>query len=327
MKRVIGLGNALVDVLTEIDDDKILENFSLPKGSMQLVDADFSNKVLSETSHLKQIHASGGSAANTIHGLASLGVPVSFIGKVGKDEMGDFFHNDLKNHGINPKLIRTNKETGRAVAFITKDAERTFATYLGAAVELTADDITDALLEDYDYLHIEGYLVQNQKLLEHALKRAKALGLNVSLDLASYNVVEDNLDFLKEMVNTYVDILFANEEEARAFTGHEDPEKSLTVIADMVDIAVVKIGKEGSLIKKGKEFYRIATDKVESIDTTGAGDLYASGFLYGLAGNLNLSACGNIGSLLASNVIQVMGAKIDSDKWNEILDKKSEFER
>ena len=327
MKRVIGLGNALVDVLTEIEDEKILEDFALPKGSMQLVDADFSNRVLRETSHLKQTHASGGSAANTIHGLASLGVPVSFIGKVGKDEMGDFFHNDLKNHGINPKLIRTDKETGRAVAFITKDAERTFATYLGAAVELSADDITDALLKDYDYLHIEGYLVQNQKLLEHALKRAKALGLKVSLDLASYNVVEDNLDFLKEMVKAYVDILFANEEEAKAFTGYDDPEKSLNLIADIVDVAVVKIGKEGSLVKNEQEFYRIATDKVDSIDTTGAGDLYASGFLYGLASNLKLSSCGNIGSLLASKVIQGMGAKINSDKWDEILNKKKEFER
>jgi len=326
MKRVIGLGNALVDILTEVDDENLLKKFSLPKGSMQLVDADFSNKVLKETSHLKQTYASGGSAANTIHGLAGLGVDSSFIGKVGNDQMGDFFNTDLKKSNISPNLIRSKNATGRAIAFITNDAERTFATHLGAAVELAAKDITETTFSEYDYLHIEGYLVQNHELLEHALKLAKNLGMQVSLDLASYNVVEDNLNFLKKMVSNYVDVLFANEEEASAFTGNEDPAKALDILAELVDIAIVKVGKEGSMVKKGDSIYPITTDQVKSIDTTGAGDLYASGFLYGLVKNLSIPVCGKIGSLLASQVIQEMGAKIKPEKWKEILEKKSKIE-
>lgn len=326
MKKVIGLGNALVDVLTEMNDNNLLEHFSLPKGSMQLVDADFSNKVLKETAHLKQTHASGGSAANTIHGLAKLGVPVSFIGKVGKDEMGDFFHNDLKNNQIKPFLVRSNNETGRAIALISEDAERTFATYLGAAVELSPDDILEDAFNDSHYLHVEGYLVQNHELLEHSVKLAKGKGLKISLDLASYNVVEDNLEFLQSIVEKYVDIVFANEEEAKAFTGYEDPRKALDVLAGFTEIAVVKVGKEGSMVYHQGEYFKIETDKVNSIDTTGAGDLYASGFLYGLVNGLDMAMCGKIGSLLASKVIQVTGAKIHPDEWSTILEKKKAIE-
>lgn len=327
MKKVIGLGNALVDILTEINDNSLLEKFSLPKGSMQLVDAEFSKKVLEETKHLKQTHASGGSSANTIHGLAGLGVPVSFVGKVGNDEMGDFFHDDLTNNNIEPNLIRTDKATGRAIAFISEDAERTFATHLGAAIDLSSEDIDKSMFRDYDYLHIEGYLVQNHDLLEHALKVAKDAGLKISLDLASYNVVEDNIDFLKTMVTNYVDILFANEEEAKAYTGYDDPQKALDEIAGFVDIAVVKVGKEGSMIRHNDDLYKIDTEKVKSIDTTGAGDLYASGFLYGLARDLPLQSCGNIGSLLASEVIRDMGAKIKPEKWKDILKRKKAIEQ
>ncbi|VAW30374.1 Ribokinase [hydrothermal vent metagenome] len=174
--------------------------------------------------------------------------------------------------------------------------------------------------EGYDILHVEGYLVQNHELLETILKLAKAAGLRVSLDLASYNVVEDNLDFLHDMVRNYVDIVFANEEEAKAFTGKE-PEEALNDIAAITDIAIVKVGSKGSMVKQGETTTFVSPIKARSVDTTGAGDLYASGFLYGLANGLDFEKAGYIGSLLSGTVIEVVGAKFGEDKWQEILKK------
>lgn len=317
MTKILGMGNALVDIMTKLDHDGILDKFSLPKGSMQLIDIDKSDKLLSESKHLEKQLTSGGSAANTIHGLAKLGIETAFMGKVGKDEFGEFFHNDLKNSKINPVLFFSKSHSGRVVALISNDSERTFATHLGAAIELSADDLKSELFKGYNYFHIEGFLVQNHELLHKAVQLAKENNLMVSLDLASYNVVEDNLEFLKTILIKYVDILFANEDEARAFTGKE-PEEALEILSELCEIAVVKTGSKGSLIKKGNEKHKIDVIKVESFDTTGAGDLYASGFLFGLSKNYPLKKCGKIGTILAGKVIEILGAKMDDKKWEEV---------
>lgn len=317
MTKILGMGNALVDIMTKLDHDGILDKFSLPKGSMQLVDIDKSDKLLSESKHLEKQLTSGGSAANTIHGLAKLGIETAFMGKVGKDEFGEFFHNDLKNSKIIPVLFFSKSHSGRVVALISKDSERTFATHLGAAIELSADDLKSELFNGYNYFHIEGFLVQNHELLHKSVQLAKDNNLMVSLDLASYNVVEDNLEFLKTILIKYVDIVFANEDEARAFTGKE-PEEALEILSELCEIAVVKTGSRGSLIKKGKEKHKIDVIKVESFDTTGAGDLYASGFLFGLSKNYSLKKCGKIGTILAGKVIEILGAKMDDKKWEEV---------
>jgi len=321
MKKILGLGNALVDIITEVDDEVLLKEFNLPKGSMTLVDEKFSKEIFSKTEKLNKTKASGGSAANTIHGLAKLGSPVSFVGKVGSDELGDFFYNDMKENNIIPLMIKGKTDTGKAQAFITRDAERTFATYLGAAVEMTAKDIEEKLFDEHDLVYVEGYLVQNHELLEHTLKLAKAKGLEVALDLASYNVVEDNLDFLRKMVSNYVDIVFANEEEAQAYTGESDPEKALLKLATETKIAVVKVGKKGSLIRHENQTFTIKINPEKGIDTTGAGDLYAAGFLHGYIQNLPVTVCGELGSLLAGNVIKVIGAKIEQKNWADIKTK------
>ena len=324
MPEILGMGNALVDIMTLLDNENTLQTFSLPKGSMQLVDKKTAALVARGTSHLKQSLASGGSAANTIHGLARLGAETGFIGTIGKDEFGDFFHQDMLNSGIHPHLIRMEEESGRAVALVTPDAERTFATFLGAAVMLSAEHLDPALFQGYQYFHIEGYLVQNHALIRTSLEMAKAAGLRVSLDLASFNVVEANLDFLREIAEKYVDILFANEEEARAFTG-KGPEKALEEIAGLCDTAVVKVGKDGSLVKREGILYRIEPFKADSRDTTGAGDLYASGFLFGLLRGYGIPECGRLGSLLAARVIEVVGAKMDAERWAQIHAKVQEI--
>jgi len=316
--KVLGLGNALVDIMTQLTDESLLQEFNLPKGSMQLVDKTKSNQVIQGTQHLKTSLAAGGSAANTINGLAKLGASCGFIGKIGKDEMGTFFSNDMKNSGIIPMLIPSETESGKAVALVSPDSERTFATFLGAAVELSDADLKADDFSGYHYLHIEGYLVQNHALIERALQLAKEAGLKVSLDLASYNVVEDNLAFLQEMSRKYVDILFANEDEARAFTGESDPEKALDKIAETVDLAVVKVGAKGSFVKQNNNKYQVGVIEATSRDTTGAGDLYAGGFLFGLVNNLSLDKAGELGALLSGNVIEVIGAKMDEARWDKI---------
>jgi sugar/nucleoside kinase (ribokinase family) len=200
---------------------------------------------------------------------------------------------------------------------VETDGERTFATYLGAASELHPDDITAERLEGFDIFFIEGYLVYNHSLIMAAASAAKSAGLTIALDLASYNVVEANRDILNELVKTYVDIVFANEEEAVAFTGLQ-PLEAVESLAGLCDIAIVKIGKEGAYIQQG--FSRIlvpaAGDLV--VDTTGAGDFFAAGFLAGLAKGYNLEKSGKLGALLASRVIRVPGAKLDESEWTEI---------
>ncbi len=317
MNKILGIGNALVDVMTFINDDIILESFGLPKGSMQLVDEAKSKLVKSETVNFNRSLASGGSAANTIHGLAMLDVETGFIGSIGQDELGDFFENDMRSAGINTMLIRRSSVTGTAVALISPDSERTFATHLGAAVELGASDLNPEFFEGYDILYLEGYLIFNKPLVEQACKIAKEKNMKIALDLASYNVVEAMLPAFREIIEKYVDIIFANEEEAKAFTGMM-PEEALKSIASICDVAVIKVGSEGSWIKRGEEVLKIGTIKVNPVDTTGAGDLYAAGFLYGYSKNFDLEKCGILGSHMAGKVIEIVGARMDEQKWQEI---------
>lgn len=320
MTKVLGIGNALVDLLIRLQNDDLLTELNLPKGSMTLVDEVTKDKISQLSSALKKEMASGGSAANTIHGLARLGIDTAFIGKIGQDEIGSFFMNDLLKSGIEPLLHQSGSASGLASAMISPDGERTFGTYLGAAVELSAKDLKPEQFTGFSILHVEGYLVQNHELLQCIMEYASKAGLLISLDLASYNVVEANLDFLKKISKKYVDLIFANEEEAKSFTGKE-PSAALDELALISKIAVVKIGKKGSLVKSGDFVFEIKPEPSKAIDTTGAGDLYASGFIYGIIKGLPLDKAGTIGTLLASAVIENVGAKIPESEWIELVDK------
>lgn len=317
MKKILGMGNALTDILLQIENDEILLSLNLPKGGMQLVDTERSLEISHAVRDLKRVMATGGSASNTINGITRLGLEAGFVGKIGKDDIGLFFTNDSKFNGVEPHLLASETPSGRCIVLVSPDSERTLCTYLGAACELAASDLSPAMFSGYDIFHIEGYLVQNHDLIRTAVQMAKQVGLKVSIDLASYNVVEENLDFLHEIVSEYVDIVFANEEEARAFTGLE-PEEALHLIATKCSIAVVKIGKAGSYIKSGNKMHRVQSKPANCIDTTGAGDLYAAGFLFGLANNYSLEICGKIGSLVSGNVVEVLGAKMTDEVWESI---------
>lgn len=318
MSKILTMGNALVDVMTILESDETLKNLNLPKGSMQLVNLETSTNILKHTTNLKKSLACGGSSANTARSLAMLGVETTYIGKIGRDETGKFFKKDTINTGVNPLLFESETPTGTAIAMVSKDSERTFATYLGAAAELKPDDFADEIFTGYSILHIEGYLVFNHELIEKVVKTAKKCGVMVSLDMASFNVVEANLDFLKHLVQNYVDILFANEEEAKSFTSLE-PREALDEIAKSCKIAIVKIGKNGSLIKSGDFFYHESAIDSNVIDTTGAGDNYAAGFLYGYINGWSLDKCAKAGSILAGQVIEVIGTSMNEEKWNKII--------
>jgi sugar/nucleoside kinase (ribokinase family) len=317
MAKLLGMGNALVDIMTQLDKDDYLPVFGLPKGSMTLVDAIKSRSVYDGTGHLQRTIRSGGSAANTIHGAARLGVPSAFMGKIGRDELGEVFVKDLISSNITPSLLYSETESGRAIALVSPDTERTFATFLGAADELTENDMEEHLFEGFQYFHIEGYLVQNQKLLKKSLEIARSKGMRVSIDMASYNVVDANKEFLQYIVKEYVDIVFANEEEAKVFTGRE-PSEAVEIIGKSCEVAVVKIGRNGSLVNQQNKTHQVGIIPAHSIDTTGAGDLYASGFLYGTINNQPVEKCGRIGAILAGKVIEVVGPKIADSDWQEV---------
>ena len=311
MDKIIGMGNALVDVLVRIDDDSLLEKLHLPKGSMQLIQEDTLSEIRKYTSGMKIHRSTGGSAGNTVCALAALGANPGFIGKVGQDETGTFFGDTLRQRGVNALLATCDLPSGIASPFISTDGERTFGTYLGAAATLRAEDLSRKMFAGYNYLYIEGYLLQDHDL-------AKEEGLQVCLDMASYNVVEAERDFFDQLIVKYVDIVFANESEALAYTG-KAPHEALEEIASKCSIAVVKTGKEGSLVKKGTEVIQLLSCPVDNVlDTTGAGDFYAAGFMYGLTCGYSLEKCVQISTILATAVIQEVGTTLPAKKWDEI---------
>lgn len=315
--RILGIGNALVDIITILDNDQIIKSLNLPKGSMTLVDRDMSERIQKEISSEKRILVTGGSVANAINGIAHLEVPCGFLGTVGEDELGRLFEDEQKQHGIQPLLIHSGLPTGRAVGLVEPGGERTFATYLGAASDLNPGDVTAERLSGFDIFFIEGYLVYNHALIMAAASAAKSAGMTIALDLASYNVVEANREVLQELVEDYVDIVFANEEEAIAFTGLQ-PIEAVDQLAGLCDIAVVKMGKEGAFIRQGSSRIHVPAAGDLVVDTTGAGDFFAAGFLAGLAKAYDLEKSGKLGALLASRVIRVPGAKLDETEWGKI---------
>lgn len=318
-KKILGIGSALVDILTQLPDEQILKELNLPKGSMTYVSANDIIKI-SELLAQKYDHqrASGGSTANTMSGLAKLGIETGFLSKIGHDEVGEFFKKQMVETNVKPQLLTTDTPTGRVIAMVTPDGERTFATCLGAAAEMGTADITTELLDGWDIFYVEGYLVANPSLLEKALDTAHAKGMTIAMDMASYNEVEKNRELLLRLLESRLDIVFANEQEAKALTGLEDPKAALHFIAERCKIAVVKVGAKGAFVQRGDEVVTIPPLEADVVDTTGAGDMWASGFLAGLVKGEPLQKCGMMGAIVAKNIIEVVGAKMNDQRWDDI---------
>lgn len=317
MKRILGIGNALVDVLTKVDNEQILSELHLPKGSMQLLSTEAYAEVTRRMLALPTKLTTGGSACNTLLALSHLDAPTGMIGKIGDDENGRFFASYFAQRGISTRLLHDSRPTGVASTFITPDGQRTFGTYLGAAARLTADELQQAWFEGYDYFYIEGYLVQNHDLVLRVIELAHAAGCEVCLDLASYNIVEADLDFFRALMPS-IDIVFANEQEAQALTGLE-ARAALDALAATCHIAVVKIGKHGVWACHGTEVAHCpARDVPVVVDTTAAGDYFAAGFMHALAAGEPLATCIARGSLLAGHIIEVVGTELPDATWQQL---------
>ncbi len=317
MKSILAIGNALTDILAVLPDDTLLKEYHLPRGSMQHVDMETGDRIWEALKQVGVKYVPGGSAANTITCTSIFGMPSGFLGKIGDDDLGNLFKSTMEQYGVKANMLYSQKSSGRCMVFITgANAERTFADYMGATLELGPEDLKPEYFEGYDYFHIEGYLVQNQDLISRAAQLAKAAGCIISIDMASYNVVESNNAFFHNLVDKYVDIVFANETEARAFSKME-PREALDDLAARCEIAVVKVGKDGSMVKSGNEYHFIESWPATPVDATGAGDTYAAGFLYAHSLGMPLRVCGEVGSIIAAKVVEVIGTKIDIPRWKD----------
>jgi len=328
INRIIGIGNALTDMLVNLSNDSVLTQYQLAKGSMSLVDSQLQTDISKAVAGYPYSLSLGGSAGNTIRAMARLGTRTGFIGKVGNDTTGDFYKQALLNVGVEPYILRSEYRSGKCVSLISPDGERTMVTHLGAAADLQASDIDPATFDSYDCLYIEGYLVQDHDLIRTTIEQAKAHGLKVAIDLASFNVVRENLDFLRSLVAKHVDIIFANEDEAREFSGEQRAIDALHYISQMCELTVVKTGMKGALIKRGEEFAEVGImAAAKRVDTTGAGDFYAAGFLSALSEGMSLRQCGTIGAITAGKVIEVVGTTFGEEVWRDIFNLRERVRR
>ncbi len=308
---VLGMGSALLDFIVEVDDAD-LEKFGLKKAGMQLIDDKRSKEILSSLEGRILEISPGGSSANTLAGISNLGGKGIFMGKVGYDKHGDLYIESTERAGVTPLIGRHKSMTGHAITFITPDSERTFATHLGAALQFSRDDIREEQIKNSKILHIEGYLFEPPGLREacmRALEYAKRNNVLISVDLSDPGLIDRIFDTFMHVVKDYANIVFVNEEEARAFTS-KHKEDALNDLYDHCDFAVVKLGNDGSLIKSGDKIYRIKPVHTHVVNTNGAGDMYAAGVLYAISHGYGPELAGRIGSYVASKVVSQVGARL-----------------
>ncbi len=312
--NVVGIGNAIVDVFAPADDAFIEAN-GLNRGAMNLIDADEAERLYAKMAPGRAV--SGGSAANTIAGIASLGGSGGYIGKVCDDQLGEVFRHDIRAAGVafeTPPLSGPDAPpTARSLILVTPDAQRTMNTFLGACVELGPEDIDPAMIARAQVTYLEGYLWDRPKAKEAFIKAAKlahAGGRRVSLTLSDSFCVERHRDSFRDLVTNHVDILFANDEEMRSLYETQTLEEALNAIHGDCELTVVTRSGDGSVVVDGVSVYEVDVEPVERVvDTTGAGDLYAAGFLYGFTQGKHPAECGRIGSIAAAEIVSHYGAR------------------
>lgn len=322
---VVGIGNAIVDVLVQTNDEFISNN-NMNKGTMTLIEAQQAEDLYGQMG--QAIEMSGGSAANTIAAFASMGGKCGFIGKVAADQLGDVFIHDIKATGAEYKTapLRGGLPTARCLIMVTPDAERTMCTFLGASVWITPSDIDRTMVQNAKVTYLEGYLFDRPKAKQAFLKASELAhdaGKKVALSLSDPFCVERHRDEFLELVEGHIDILFANEEELLSLFKQETLEFAVKQLQEKCDIAAITRGEKGAMIVTPNEIYEVSAEKISRVvDTTGAGDLYAAGFLYGYTKGEPLEVCGRYGAIAAGEVIQGMGARVQGDLGALINNKK-----
>jgi sugar/nucleoside kinase (ribokinase family) len=309
---VVGIGNAIVDVLARADD-AFLARHGLDKGAMTLVDADRATALYAAMG--SAVEVSGGSAANTIAGVASLGGRAGFIGKVGRDGLGEIFRHDIRAGGVvfETPPAASATPTARCLILVTPDAQRTMSTYLGASVEIEPQDVDTALVGKARVTYLEGYLWDPPAAKAAFLKAAEAAhaaGRKVALSLSDGFCVERHRAEFRQLLGRHVDILFANEWEIRSLWEVGDFDEALQATRGVCELAVLTRSARGSVILAGEEVHVVdAAPAAQLVDTTGAGDLYAAGFLHGYTRGLPPYDCARIGAIAAAEVISHFGAR------------------
>ena len=316
-----GLGNAIVDIIVNVDD-KFLKINNLRKGSMNLISSNESESLLNNCKVIKKI--SGGSASNTVVCLAELGNNVQFIGRVKNDYFGNFFSSDIKksNAIFNSLPINKGPSSAHSIIFITPDAQRTMCTYLGASVEFEPKDLNFDSIRKSKYLYLEGYLWDNslaKNAFLEAAKIAKESDTRIILSLSDSFCVDRHRESFLDLIDNYIDVIFCNESEVLSLCKENELPSCKEYISSLCNLVIITLGSNGSLvIHKGEseEIKPILLGKI--IDTTGAGDLYAGGFIHGLIKNYSLKKCGEIGSICAGHIITQLGSRSNIDLKNLI---------
>lgn len=313
---VLGIGNAIVDVLAHCDD-AFLEGEGLVKGSMSLVAVDQSSRLYDRMG--PAVEVSGGAAANSMVGAASFGSRVAYVGKIRDDQLGAVFAHDIRAAGVHfdTPIAGDGPPTARSLILVTPDAHRTMSTYLGAAVELGPEDIDTDLVSRCAITYLEGYLWDKPRAKEAfrvAMAAARDAGRGVSLSLSDSFCVERHLEEFRRLVDNEVDLLFANEAEIFALTGTRDLSEAVGAVRGRCETVVITRSEHGSMVVTAEGTVEVPAAPVASlVDTTGAGDLYAAGFLHGLTRGRGLAECAELGSLAASEVISHLGARPQAD--------------
>lgn len=314
--EIYGIGNVLIDIVTQVKDQDI-KTLGLDKGIMRLVDGEARTKIVDFISSQKCRYSCGGSAPNTIITLSQLGVKVALSGKIGQDDFGDRYEKQLKAHGVNSFLKKEKGFTGSSIILISPDGERTMNTSLENNRKYSLPDLQDDYIRQANYLYFTGYMwdTDNQKrALEKAISIAKQSGTQVVFDAADPFAVKRSADDFRELIDKYFDIVLANAEEARLLFQNSDLSYCSKKLTEMCKIAVIKNGAAGSMVSSGKESYKIPAFKTTAIDTTGAGDVYAAGFLYGLCRGKGLKESGITASKLAAGVVGITGAQFNASQ-------------
>jgi sugar/nucleoside kinase (ribokinase family) len=319
--KVLGVGSPIVDILVNVDE-AFIDRIEGDKGGMELVSSERLEQILAMVDSTP-VKATGGSSGNTVLALAKLGHPTAFLGKVGRDGDGDFYRESFIGNGVDSTCFcyADSIHTGRCLSLVTPDSERTMRTDLGAAATLDESDIKLEFFAGITNVHVEGYMLFAGPLLEKVMSMAKEVGCSISIDLASFEVVRFNKEILPGLLEKYVDIVFANEDEAREFCGDVSPEEAAEIFSKYCDTVAVKLGKDGAFLRHGIETARIKAEVVEAVDTTAAGDFWQAGFLYGFLNGCGLEKAGEFGSILGAEVVQVMGTGITDKTWESIRER------
>jgi sugar/nucleoside kinase (ribokinase family) len=317
MSKILGIGNALVDIIVPLESEALLKKHAFAKGSQEHVDKEKFDAVYSELALDDATQVAGGSAANVLHSLANLGHKATFVGVIGNDDWGEMFEKDMQAAGVHFDPIRKEGDTGKVLHLVTPDQKKTVIGYTGVNDQLGEEDLQDHYFSSYTHLVLDGYLTPKEDFLQSLLEREDLQYARVVFDMSSSHIAEGHREFLKRMIKNHVDVLFANDLEAFSYTGNE-PERGIRSMAKDCDLVVVKKGSSGSMIQRGAEFYNMSAAPARVSDTIGAGDMYAAGFLYGLLKNYHLTHCGKIASFLASKVLEVEGARISSQRWHNL---------